>query len=31
MRGSWDKDQGFIGCACGRLGTTCLALLTLEV
>jgi hypothetical protein len=29
--GSWDKDQGFIGSACGRLGTTCLALLTLEV
>jgi hypothetical protein len=29
--GSWDKDQGFIGQACGRLGTTCLALLTLEV
>lgn len=30
-RGSWDKDQGFIGSACGKLGTTCLALLTLEV
>lgn len=29
--GSWDKDQGFIGSSCGRLGTTCLALLTLEV
>jgi len=31
LLGSWDKDQGFIGGACGRLGTTCLALLTLEV
>jgi len=31
LRGSWDKDQGFIGSSCGRLGTTCLALLTLEV
>jgi hypothetical protein len=30
-KGSWDKDSGFIGGACGRLGTTCLALLTLEV
>jgi hypothetical protein len=30
-RGSWEKDQGFIGSACGKLGTTCLALLTLEV
>jgi len=29
--GSWDKDQGFMGSACGRLGTTCMALLTLEV
>lgn len=29
--GSWDKDGGFIGGSCGRLGTTCLALLTLEV
>jgi len=29
--GSWEKDQGFIGSSCGRLGTTCLALLTLEV
>ena len=29
--GSWEKDGGFIGGACGRLGTTCLALLTLEV
>jgi hypothetical protein len=31
LLGSWDKDQGFIGSSCGRLGTTCLALLTLEV
>jgi hypothetical protein len=31
ISGSWDKDQGFIGSSCGRLGTTCLALLTLEV
>ncbi|HEX3151532.1 MAG TPA: prenyltransferase/squalene oxidase repeat-containing protein [Gemmataceae bacterium] len=31
LRGSWMKDQGFIGTNCGRLGTTCLALLTLEV
>jgi len=31
IAGSWDKDQGFIGSACGRLGTTCLAVLTLEV
>ncbi|MSR53766.1 MAG: hypothetical protein EXS09_10820 [Gemmataceae bacterium] len=30
-RGSWEKDQGFIGSQCGKLGTTCLALLTLEV
>lgn len=30
-RGSWEKDQGFIGSACGRLGTTALAVLTLEV
>lgn len=29
--GSWDKDWGFIGAQCGRLGTTCLAILTLEV
>jgi hypothetical protein len=29
--GSWNKDQGFIGSQCGRVGTTCLALLTLEV
>jgi hypothetical protein len=31
INGSWDKDQGFIGSQCGKLGTTCLALLTLEV
>jgi hypothetical protein len=30
-RGSWQKDMGHIGSQCGRLGTTCLALLTLEV
>jgi|SRR5262245_19821960 len=29
--GSWKKDQGFIGASCGRLGTTCLAVLTLQV
>jgi hypothetical protein len=29
--GSWDRDQGFIGSSCGRIGTTALALLTLEV
>jgi hypothetical protein len=31
VQGSWDKDQGFIGSSCGRLGTTALAVLTLEV
>lgn len=31
LKGSWEKDGGFIGSSCGRLGTTCLALLTLEV
>jgi len=31
LAGSWEKDGGHIGGACGRLGTTCLALLTLEV
>ena len=31
INGSWDKDGGFIGQQCGRLGTTALALLTLEV
>lgn len=30
-KGSWKPDQGHIGSHCGRLGTTCLALLTLEV
>jgi hypothetical protein len=30
-RGSWDPDVGVIGPSCGRMGTTCLALLTLEV
>ncbi len=29
--GSWDADSAIIGQHCGRLGTTCLALLTLEV
>ena len=29
--GSWPKDNGFIGSSCGKLGTTCLACLTLEV
>ncbi len=29
--GSWDADNGQIGKNCGRLGTTCLSLLTLEV
>lgn len=31
VKGSWDKDGGFIGSSCGRLGTTCMAMLTLEV
>ncbi|CAN5541936.1 hypothetical protein BH11PLA2_BH11PLA2_28110 [soil metagenome] len=31
LAGSWDKDSGMIGSHCGRLGTTCMALLTLEV
>jgi hypothetical protein len=31
LLGSWDRDQAFIGASCGRLGTTCFALLTLEV
>jgi hypothetical protein len=30
-RGSWDPDRTWIGRDCGRLGTTCLCLLTLEV
>ncbi|MGL4423058.1 MAG: prenyltransferase/squalene oxidase repeat-containing protein, partial [Gemmataceae bacterium] len=29
--GSWDADKSLVGTTCGRLGTTCLALLTLEV
>ncbi|MBX9624699.1 MAG: terpene cyclase/mutase family protein, partial [Gemmataceae bacterium] len=29
--GSWDPDPGSIGANCGRVGTTCLCLLTLEV
>jgi hypothetical protein len=29
--GSWPKDSGFIGSSCGKLGTTALACLTLEV
>jgi hypothetical protein len=29
--GSWDPDAGFIGRSCGRLGSTCMVLLTLEV
>jgi len=29
--GSWDADPGSIGSHCGRLGTTAMALLTLEV
>lgn len=31
LGGSWDADGGMIGSHCGRLGTTCLAILTLEV
>ena len=30
-RGSWPPEQGFVGSSCGRLGTTALCLLTLEV
>jgi hypothetical protein len=30
-RGSWAPEPGWIGRSCGRLGTTCLSLLTLEV
>ena len=30
-RGSWNPEPGWIGQNCGRLGTTCLSLLTLEV
>ena len=29
--GSWDPDAGFIGRDCGRLGTTAMCILTLEV
>jgi hypothetical protein len=29
--GSWDSDKGFIGTHCGRLGTTVLCVLTLEI
>ena len=29
--GSWDADGEHIGRSCGRLGTTCMTLLTLEV
>lgn len=29
--GSWDRDKGMIGEHCGRLGTTAMGLLTLEV
>ena len=29
--GSWDRDGGFIGQSCGRVGTTATCLLTLEV
>ena len=31
LAGSWDRDQALIGTNCGRLGTTALALLSLEV
>jgi hypothetical protein len=31
IAGSWDRDSATVGSHCGRLGTTCLALLTLEV
>jgi hypothetical protein len=31
LRGSWNSDPGTIGSHCGRVGTTCLCLLTLEV
>ena len=29
--GSWDPEAGWFGTGCGRLGTTCMCLLTLEV
>ena len=31
LDGSWDPDKSMIGSSCGRLGTTCLPTLTLEV
>jgi hypothetical protein len=31
IEGSWDPESGFIGRQCGRLGTTAMCLLTLEV
>lgn len=31
MAGSWPKDTGFIGSSCGSMGTTAMAVLTLEV
>jgi hypothetical protein len=30
-RGSWNPENGAFGAGCGRLGTTCMCLLTLEV
>lgn len=30
-RGSWNPEGGFIGTSCGRLGTTAMCILTLEV
>ena len=30
-KGSWEPEAGFIGSSCGRLGTTAMCLLTLEV
>lgn len=30
-RGSWESENGYIGRSCGRLGTTAVSLLTLEV
>ena len=30
-RGSWDIENGVFGLNCGRLGTTCMCLLTMEV
>ena len=31
LDGSWPPDSDHMGAHCGRIGTTCLALLTLEV